>query len=55
MRTAKSRSLEIKKYPPKKMAANAQNKQPINCDEVGVIPSIQILEFAEIIGPSGFK
>jgi len=55
MRTAKSRSLDIKKYPPNKIAKSAQTEQPINCQRVGVIPSIQIRELAESIGPSGFK
>ena len=35
--------------------AIAQNKQASNCGAVGVNPSIQILELAESIGPSGFK
>jgi hypothetical protein len=53
MRTAKSRSLDIKKYPPKINAIKAQTRHPMICESVGVAPSIQILEFADSIGPSG--
>jgi hypothetical protein len=55
MRTAKSRSLDIKKYAPSTKEKSAQNRQAIICESVGNNPSIQILELAESIGPSGFK
>ena len=55
MRTAKSRSLDIKKYAPSTKEKTAQKRQASNWDSVGINPSIQILELAERIGPRGFK